>query len=338
MTTGILLVNLGTPDTPHPKDVKRYLLEFLTDDRVIDEPWILRQLLVRGLIVPRRYKESAKSYKKIWTEEGSPLLVYGRRVEKLLQKRLGDGYVVTLAMRYQNPSISKGIEELMDKGVKRILVFPLFPQYASATTGSVHQKVMEVVKDYPIIPEMTFVEEYATHPAFLEAFAAIGSEYDWKDYDHILFSFHGLPERQLVKADRKKRCLKDKDCCKFNKRCYRSQCYATAAGIADRMEIGNYTVCFQSRLGNSPWLQPYASDVIEELAHKGCKRVLAFCPSFVCDCLETIFEYGVEYNEEFQKLGGEKLDLVEGLNDDPRWIDALASMILQFNPHTSILV
>lgn len=337
MTTGILLVNLGTPDSPDPRDVKRYLHEFLTDGRVIDEPWLKRQLLVRGIIVPRRYKESATSYQEIWMEEGSPLLVYGKRVCRLLEERLGEAYKVELAMRYQNPSIKKGVDQLVEQNVDRIIVFPLFPQYASATTGSVHQKVMEVMKEYPIIPEVTFVEEFSAHPAFLEAFAAIGSEYDWKDYDHVIFSFHGLPERQLVKADRRKRCLKTADCCKFNRRCYRSQCYATAEGIADRLGIGNYTVCFQSRLGNSPWLQPYASDVIEGLAAKGCKRILAFCPSFVCDCLETIFEFGVEYNELFQEKGGEKLDFVEGLNDDPRWVDALAAMILQYNPQEAII-
>lgn len=328
---GVLLVNLGTPDSPHPRDVFRYLNEFLTDGRVIDIPWLQRQLLVRGVIVPRRYKQSAKGYQAIWTPQGSPLKVYGNSVKELLQKQLGNQYVVEIAMRYQNPSIAHVLKQL--KGLSHLVVVPLFPQYASATTGSVHQKVMEEVSKWEVIPKMTFVNHFYNHPILIKAFASVGAPYNIEDYDHLLFSYHGLPERQLTKADCKAHCLKKDDCCKRigdeNRECYAAQCYATTSLIREALGVPEHkiSVAFQSRLGKDPWVQPYTSDVIVQLARKGVKRLLVYCPAFVCDCLETIEEIGVEYAGHFKQVGGEHLQLIPGLNDHPAWIDALEAIV-----------
>jgi len=333
--TGVLLVNLGTPDSPHPRDVYRYLIEFLTDGRVIDSPWLSRQFLVRGVIVPSRYKQSAKSYKEIWTEEGSPLKVYGYRVRDGLQQRLGNDFHVELAMRYKNPSLDLVMEGFRKMRFKRILVLPLFPQYASATTGSVHQKVMEIESRWDLIPEMTFIDQYATDPGLIRSFAHLASSFDLNSYDHILLSFHGLPQRQLTKADHCGHCLQKEGCCETisgaNQNCYSAQCYATAKGLVDELKLdkNRYSISFQSRLGKEPWLQPYTSEVIAGLARQGKKRMLVICPAFVCDCLETIYEIGEEYVLEFKHAGGENLDLVPGLNDNPFWIDALKDMVLQ---------
>ena len=331
--TGILLVNLGTPDSPKPSDVYRYLNEFLTDGRVIDIPWITRQLLVRGFIVPTRYRQSAAYYKVIWTPEGSPLKVYGLRVQEALQQRLGDNTRVELAMRYQNPSIPAALARLRAAGIERLLVYPLFPQYASATTGSVHQRVMEEVSTWNVIPEVHLISHYEAHPALIRAFCAVSAAQRSQEYDHILFSFHGLPQRQLLKADSGSCCLKGSDCCQsltdVNRQCYSAQCHATAQALVKALHLDSkqFSIAFQSRLGKEPWIQPYTSDVITHLAKTGKKRVLVFCPSFVCDCLETLHEIGVEYAAEFKHAGGTCLDLVPGLNDHPQWVDAIAEII-----------
>lgn len=327
MKTGVLLVNLGTPDSPHPKDVKRYLTEFLTDGRVIDLPAIRRNLLVRGLIVPKRYKESAKLYASIWGEEGSPLLTYGKKVARELQERLGESFHVELAMRYQNPSIEKGLLKL--KTCDKLIVFPLFPQYASATTGSVHEKVLSILSKWEVIPEMHFISSYSNHPAFIEAHLERAKEYDLSRYDHILFSYHGLPERQIKKADHTGTCLVEKDCCAKNPHCYAAQCLGTTTKITEGLGLSkeNWTLAYQSRLGKSPWIKPYSDHILEQLAREGKKRVLVFSPAFVCDCLETLEEIGYQYQELFKEKGGEALDLVEGLNDHPKWIEAIERII-----------
>lgn len=332
--TGILLVNLGTPDSPAVSDVRKYLKEFLLDPRVIDIPAIPRNLLVRGIIAPFRAPKSAKTYRAIWTENGSPLMHYSRRMAELLQEAVSEEYVVRLAMRYQSPSIATVLQEMEKMGLDKIRVIPLFPQYASATTGSVHQKVMEVVGQWQTIPTIEFVNSYPDHPGMISTFVAQASHFDVANFDHILFSFHGLPVRQLIKADFNKHCQQAKGCCETltsaNSACYGAQCHQTAHAIAAKLGItrDQYTVCFQSRLGKTPWIQPYASETIEALAHAGKKRVLVFSPAFVADCLETIFEIGVEYQEEFEKAGGEKIQLVASLNDHPNWIEALKDLAL----------
>lgn len=326
MKKGILLVNLGTPRTPHPRDVYRYLIEFLTDPRVIDFPWLKRQLLVRGLIVPLRYKASAKSYQTIWTEKGSPLLMHTENVKNKLQEALGLDYKVEIAMRYQEPSIERGLQAL--KEAQQITVLPLFPHYASATVGSVHEKVMKTLAKWETIPKIRLIDHYYDHPTLIQAFAERGQQYPLQEYDKVLFSFHGLPVRQLKKVCQVKPGCCDK-LCSQNRSCYAAQCYQTAHLIANELQLPaeKYQIAFQSRLGRDPWIEPFTNDTLKTWASQGIKKVLVFCPAFVSDCLETLQEIGIEYASEFKHLGGERLDLVEGLNDHPKWIQTLREMI-----------
>ncbi|MBC8053962.1 MAG: ferrochelatase [Sphingobacteriaceae bacterium] len=332
---GVLLVNLGTPDSPSVSDVRKYLGEFLMDERVIDINPINRALLVKGIIVPFRSPKSAKIYKEVWTENGSPLLYYSIRQKEMLQEKLGNSYVVELAMRYQSPSIKTALDSLKKQQVDSIRVVPLFPQYASASTGSVIQKVMELVGKWQTIPDISFVNSFHNDEGMIEVFADNARKYNPDSFDHILFSFHGLPERQLIKADHSgKYCLQTPNCCSrlndVNRFCYSAQSHDTARLIAEKLNLPKerYTVCFQSRLGNSPWKKPYTIEVLEELAKKGLKRLLVFSPAFVADCLETNIEIAREYHEEFRNWGGEKVQLVESLNDNPKWIDALEAIVL----------
>lgn len=276
MKKGILLVNLGTPDSPSVPDVRKYLDQFLMDPRVIDIKPIPRNLLVRGAIIPFRAPESAKIYKKVWTDKGSPLLIYGERVQALLAERLPENYVVELAMRYQSPSIEDALNRLREQHVHSIQVIPLFPQYASASTGSVHQKVMEIVSKWLIIPQMSFINSFHDHPKVIKTFADNGRKHNVESFDHILFSFHGLPERQMIKADiTGECCLKSKDCCSkltaVNQHCYMAQCHDTARLLAKELNLSKdqYTICFQSRLGKEPWVQPFTSDIVNQLAKAG---------------------------------------------------------------------
>ena len=333
---GILLVNLGTPDSPETSDVRKYLNEFLMDPRVIDINPVSRALLVKGIIAPFRSPKSAKLYKHIWSEEtGSPLLHYSKLQHQALKKRLGDGYQVELAMRYQSPSIESALERLKAGLVESIQVIALFPQYASASTGSVYDKVMEIVRHWQTIPSLSFVNSFHDNELMIETFANNSLKYKPETYDHILFSFHGLPQRQLVKCDHTGNyCLKSADCCntlnEVNKYCYSAQSYDTARLIAKKLNLPKekYTVCFQSRLGSDPWVQPYTSQVIAQLAKEGKKRLLVFCPAFVADCLETVYEVTEEYGAEFKALGGEHIQLVESLNDASTFIDALEEMVV----------
>ncbi|AOM77153.1 ferrochelatase [Pedobacter steynii] len=331
---GVLLVNLGTPDSAEVSDVRKYLDEFLMDERVIDINAFKRTLLVKGIIVPFRSPKTSKLYKEIWDENGSPLLYYSKIQAAMVQDKLGEEYHVELAMRYQNPSIASALDKLKAGMVESIQVIPLFPQYASASTGSVIQKVMELVGKWQTVPPISFVNSFHDNELMIDTFAQNAEKYQPESYDQILFSFHGLPERQLKKCDHSGRhCLKKNDCCAtltdVNKFCYSAQCHDTARLIAKRLSIPEekYSVCFQSRLGKEPWVQPYTSEVLKELAEKGKKRLLVFCPAFVADCLETLYEVSVEYHEEFKALGGEEVQLVASLNDDPKFIEALVEMI-----------
>lgn len=332
--TGVLIVNLGTPDSPSVPDVRKYLREFLMDGRVIDIPVLQRSLLVNGIIAPFRAPKSTKVYKELWTENGSPLKHYGYVVERELQQVLGDAYVVKLAMRYQNPSLEAKLTELQQLGLTEIVVVPFFPQYASATTGSVYEKVMAIVKNWQVIPEIRFVNRFQDHPKFIEGFAQLGRKYRQAyDYDHFIFSYHGVPERQILKGDITGKVCRFGSCCDtynaMNQHCYRAQCFDTTRRLVKELGIpdGKYTTSFQSRLGRTPWIRPYTDDVIRDLAAKGVKSVLAFSPSFVADCLETTIEVGVEYKELFESLGGQHWQLVESLNDSPIWIDTLVDLV-----------
>lgn len=342
---GVLLVNLGTPDSPSVSDVRRYLDEFLMDGRVIDVNPIWRSILVKGIIVPFRGPKSAKLYKEIWSDTtGSPLLHYSKLQVEQLRKRLGDDYHVELAMRYQNPSIESALNKLKDAQVNSIRVIPLFPHYASASSGSVLDKVMEIVRKWQTIPDMSFINSFHDNALMIDTFAENAQKHNPETYDHILFSFHGLPQRQLINSDHSgNHCLKSSDCCSTlttnNQFCYSAQCYDTARLIGEKLNWPKekYTVCFQSRLGKDPWVQPYTSTVIKELAEKGIKRLLVFCPAFVADCLETIYEVTVEYGDEFKALGGEHVQLVESLNDHPKWIEALEQLVHRSN-HKAALI
>lgn len=331
---GILLVNLGTPDSTAVPDVRKYLREFLMDKRVIDIPAFPRWLLVNGIIAPFRAPKSAAEYRKLFTDRGSPLKYYTEDLIAPLQELLGHDYLVKYAMRYQNPSLTSVLDELKAANVESIHVIPLFPQYASATTGSVIDRVMEIVMKWQIIPEIKFTSQFLEHELFLDVIVANGRNWMKKtDYDHFVFSYHGLPERQIRKGSVGDQCQLGACCDHFHERnqfCYRAQCFQTTRLIAEKLEIPKekYTVCFQSRLGKDPWVKPYTEDVLNELAGSGIKKVLAFSPAFVSDCLETTIEVGETYQEDFIHAGGEQWDLVESLNDDPQWIECLHDLAI----------
>lgn len=331
--TGVLLINLGTPDSPSVGHVRSYLSQFLNDPRVIDIPWLSRKMLVNFIIVPFRAPKSAVVYKKLWTDNGSPLLYYSEEARRLLQQSLGSGYEVHLAMRYKNPSIPSVLEDMRRKNYDDIVVVTMFPQYASASTGSALEEVMAVVKKWWVIPEIRFVSQYFDHPTYIDAFVARGRQYNLEAYDHVIFSYHGLPERQVDKVHEKGTCA-DYDCenqlTAENKYCYRATCYATTRRIAAKLQIPRekYTVSFQSRLNNK-WLMPFSDQVVAECGKKGMKNILVFSPAFTADCLETIIEIGEEYQDIFKANGGEKVQLVESLNDHPLWVQCLRELVLQ---------
>ncbi|MBC5994747.1 ferrochelatase [Pontibacter cellulosilyticus] len=332
---GVLLVNLGTPDSPNTPDVRKYLREFLLDPRVIDINPVGRYALVNGIIAPFRAPKSAIVYKQLWTERGSPLLYHGLDLKVKLQTALGDDYHVAFGMRYQSPSIKSALEELRDKSVDRIIVLPLFPQYAAASTGSVQDKVMEIVREWWVIPSINFISSFCDDPGFINAFAELGKQHMEQDnYDHVIFSYHGLPERQVLKGSDKGYCQLGACCNTYNKRnkyCYRAACFATSRLLAEKLGLreDQYTVTFQSRLLKDPWLQPYTDEVLKTLPAKGIKKVLAYSPAFVADCLETTIEVGEEFKEMFEHAGGEKWQLVESLNSNDTWVEALREMILK---------
>jgi ferrochelatase len=339
---GVVLVNQGTPDSYQVRDVRKYLREFLMDSRVIDIPYPLRFLLVQGIIAPFRAPKSAKIYKELWTENGSPLKFYGMETARLLQEKLGPDYAVRLAMRYQQPSLEKVLQQLYQMDLELLIVIPLFPQYASATTGSVYEKTMNVASKWPTPPPLVLTSSFFDHPQFIAAFKSIGEQYlGHHAYDKILFTYHGLPERQIRKGDPYKTCLTHAHCCNTlthkNKRCYRAQCFATSRLLAQALGLkeDDYVTAFQSRLGNDPWIKPYTDATIEALVADGKKNILAFTPSFVADCLETTIEVGEEYKELFEEKGGEHWTMAESLNTHPLWIELLASLVHTQTPQAN---
>lgn len=334
--TAVLLVNLGTPDSPKVSDVRKYLFEFLNDNRVIDIPTLLRFFLVNFLIVPFRARKSAELYKMLWTEKGSPIMSYSLSLKNKLALSVGEQFEVYLAMRYQNPSLDDVLESIRQKNFKEIIVIPLFPQYASATTGSVFQKIMNIVKDWWVIPEIIFINEFFDRPDYINAIVEISKKYKISDYDHILFSYHGLPNRQVEKSHSDRRpcinCQCEKEYKDDYRYCYKASCYQTTRLIVEKLGIAEnkFTVCFQSRL-DKDWLEPFSDEVLINLAKNGAKKILVFSPAFVADCLETIIEIGVEYQNIFTKYGGETVDLVESLNDHPLWVETLKNIVTNRN-------
>jgi ferrochelatase len=337
MKKGVLLINLGTPDSPSVSDVRKYLREFLMDKYVIDLPYIARWLLIHLIISPFRGPKSAKIYQELWTEKGSPLLFYGEKVTQLLQNKLGNDYTVYIGMRYQNPSINSVLKKIKADGITDLKVIPLYPQYASSSTKTCIEKVKTELKKINYTPNINFVENFVSHPKFVEAFAQNGLKH-WNTgkYDKILFSYHGIPERHILKDCDNGHCKLDDKCCAVysdkNTLCYRAQCYETTRLIAKAMNLkeGEYESAFQSRLetrARDPWLKPYSDIVTADFPKNGVKNVLAFSPSFIADCLETTIEVGEEFKEIFHESGGENWQLVESLNENPIWIEALESMV-----------
>lgn len=336
MKTGVLLINLGTPDSPSTSDVRKYLTQFLNDPRVIDINPVGRFLLVNGIIVPFRAPKSAKLYQAIWTNEGSPLLIYGNKVKQALQQTLGNEYIVELGMRYQSPGIETAVDKLRQQNVDKIIAIPLYPQYASSSTGSSVEELMRVIKKWEVTPTVKIINKFYDRTDFIDACAEVAKKYDVNEYDFVLFSYHGLPERHIMKGSAHygaNSCELGTCCYSINAKnayCYRAACYETTRQLVKRLNIpeGKYTSAFQSRL-NDKWIKPYSDKVVADKARQGIKKMLVFSPAFVADCLETIYEIGTEYNEIFREHGGENVQLVESLNDHPMWIQALKNMVLE---------
>ena len=341
LKTAVLLINLGTPDSPSVSDVRKYLFEFLNDPRVIDIPAIARFILVNLIIVPFRAPKSAKIYEELWVNnslpggiKGSPILYYGNSVRDKLQNALGNEFDVYLAMRYKNPSVDDVLAEMYKKNYEKLLVIPLFPQYASATTGSIIDKVMKRMSKWWVIPEVKFISQFYDNEGYINTVVEQAKKYNLDEYDHVLFSYHGLPVRQVDKVYKDGTLCEEHNCeteiNETNKFCYKAACYATTRLIVNKLNLPaeKHAVCFQSRL-DKKWLEPFADKVIIEQAKKGAKKLLVFSPAFVADCLETLIEIGVEYQKLFEEHGGEKVQLVESLNDHPMWIETLKEIVIE---------
>lgn len=332
---GVLLVNLGSPEAPTPRAVRRYLREFLGDPRVLDIPALPRKLLLEGVILPTRPRRSAEAYAKVWTPEGSPLLVHGRALRDALAKRLGSGFVVELAMRYGVPAIGPALDRLAAADCRRILVVPLFPQYSAAATGSALEAVYRAAGARWNTPPLDVLDAYYDDPGFIGALAAVARELpEDRRPDHLLLSYHGLPERQIRRSDPTgAHCLASNDCCaavcRANRFCYRAQCVATSRALARALGIRDedWTIAFQSRLGRTPWIRPYTDEILPFLRGRGVRRLAVMCPSFVADCLETIEEIGLRAREQWLELGGEDLVRIPCLNAHPAWVDAVAGWV-----------
>ena len=333
--TGVLLIQLGTPDSPRVSDVRSYLSEFLNDPRVIDLPYLIRKILVNGIIVPFRAPKSAKIYKELWElgEGKSPLLTHTLALQALLQKNFeGEHVTIEMAMRYKNPSLDSVLERMRLANYDRIVLLPLFPQYASASTGSAIEKAMDIIRKWWVIPEIKIISQFYDNPGYIESIVDNAKKFQLSDYDHILFSYHGLPERQVDKVYEGTDLCEDQPCelevNEKNKFCYKATSYATTRLIAKELGLTekDYTVCFQSRL-DKKWLTPFSDKVVEEWAEKGAKKLLVFSPAFVADCLETLIEIGDEYQEIFEEKGGEKVQLVPSSNTHPAFVEGLTKLI-----------
>lgn len=324
-------MNVGSPDEPKIGSVWRYLTEFLNDKRVIDLPWLLRKFLVNFIIIPFRVKNSTRLYQMLWEEKGSPLIYYSFEMKEKLQARLGDKFKVFVAMRYQNPDYKKVIAQMKEEGFQRLVLFPLYPQYAMSTTETTVVAVKKELARQNATIDLSVVDQFYDHPQFIQAFAEQAKKYDLSKFDFVVFSYHGLPNRHLEKCHPG---IKVDDCTcpgsmpEHGQRCYRATCYATTRLLASELGLnsGQYSVAFQSRLDKN-WMEPFTDEVLLAKLEEGKKRILVFAPAFVTDCLETIIEIGDEYREIFIEKGGEDLQLVESLNAEPHWITAMESLV-----------
>jgi len=332
---GVLLVNLGSPKSTSKKDVRRYLNEFLMDEYVIDIRWFFRSLLVQGIILNTRPKRSAKAYKKIWTPEGSPLIVISKQVQEKLSKIVD--YPVSLGMRYSEPSIESGIKELVEKGVNEIILLPLYPQYSTSTTKTVIEKAEEVrQKKFPNL-NIKYVEPFYNNDLYIDTLSESIKNNLPKDYDKIIFSYHGLPNRHIFKADSTKTCNLEN--CRtegeehLNKQCYLNHCYRTTSLVRKKLGLSEdkVMVTFQSRLGKSAWIQPYTDESLRNLPSQGIKNIIVVCPAFVSDCLETLEEISIAGAKEFRQAGGENLTYIPCLNYDDKWINSIKELIYNYH-------
>ncbi len=333
---GVLLVNLGSPDSPSIEDVRKYLKELLMDERVLDIPYFFRKLIVFGFILPFRSKKSAEAYQQIWWQEGSPLIVISRKIEKLLQDKIE--FPVALGMRYGNPSIYSAILKLINEKVDEILLIPLFPHYAMSTYESVLEKTKEVLSKINFNIRLKLMPPFYNHPAYLEALVSNAQYYLSWNFDYLLFSYHGIPIRHIRKTDPTgNHCLKVRKCCTTpspaHQTCYRHQVLITTGTLAKMLRLPRekYSVSFQSRLGSDSWLKPYTNEEIVRLAQSGVKRLLVMCPAFITDCIETLEEIGIRSRALFLENGGEEMRIIACLNDHPDWIAALKEFVLSDN-------
>lgn len=332
MKRAVLLMNVGSPDAPTVPAVRRYLTEFLNDKRVIDLPFLLRKFLVNLIIIPFRVKNSTQLYLQLWTKKGSPLIFLTKELQEKLQDKLAAGADVYIGMRYGNPSYKKALADIKEKGYDKIVLVPLFPQHAMSTTETALVAAEDQIKKLGIEAEVLNTDQFYDHPKFVDAFVEQAKKHDLSTFDHVIFSYHGLPNRQVEKCHpgiTVDACSCAESLPEHGKYCYRATCFQTSRLIAKQLELttADYSVAFQSRLSNN-WLTPFTDAVLNEKLIEGKKRILVLAPSFVTDCLETTLEIGVEYAEDFEKKGG-TVQLVDSLNAEEKWVDALAEIILK---------
>ncbi|MEO5681869.1 MAG: ferrochelatase [Chitinophagaceae bacterium] len=330
---GVILMNLGSPDSTQVKDVSRYLKQFLMDERVIDYPYLLRALLVKGIIVPFRAPKSAEAYKTVWTKDGSPLVVLTKQLQAALQNEVTEN--VAIGMRYGNPSPEAAFDELLSKepGLEEVILVPLYPHYAMASYETAVEYAKEIYKKNNYSFKITTIRPFFDEPHYLAAMVENMRPYLQQDYDHILFSYHGIPERHIRKSDTTgHHCLQVADCCNVaspaHAYCYRHQVFTTTNKIVEQLGIpaGKFSLSFQSRLGKG-WLQPFTDIRFEEMPKEGIKKLLVISPAFVSDCLETLEELEERGKETFVKAGGESFTMIPCLNIHPLWVNAIAGWI-----------
>ncbi len=332
---GVLLIQLGTPDSTEVSDVRSYLRQFLSDPRVIDLPAPVRALLLNAVILPFRPRRSAEQYEKIWTEAGSPLTIHTENLAREVQTELGDGFRVAFGMRYKNPPIAQAVAELVAANCERIVILPLFPQYASASTGSALEEALRVLGGLWNVPAVSTIGDFYDDPGFIRAVASVARPHlDAFNPDHVILSYHGLPEKQVRKSDPTGRwCLASNSCCdrivEANRYCYRAQCFATTRTLSAELELdpGQLSTTFQSRLAGQKWIEPYTDVELAGLHASGVRRLAVLTPSFTADCLETLEEIGIRLSNQWEGIGGEDLLVVPCLNSVPIWVSAVAGMV-----------
>ena len=330
---GIILINLGSPESTKVTDVKKYLDQFLMDERVIDKPWLLRALLVKGIIVPFRAPKSAEAYETIWIDEGSPLIVYTKQLQESLQDEIQEP--VEIAMRYGSPTPGVAFEALLknNPGMEEVVVLPLYPHYAMSSYETAVEYVKEFYQKKKYSFKLSFVPPFYNDPDYLEALSQNIKPYLNNSYDHLLFSYHGIPERHIRKSDITGcHCLQTENCCEVDSPahafCYRHQIRTTTKLVTDQLQIpsNKYSISFQSRLGKG-WLTPFTDYRLKELPQEGVKDLLIVCPAFVSDCLETLEEIALRGKELFLEAGGESFTMIPCLNTNPLWIKAIAKYV-----------